>query len=163
AAGILTKLLTIDGHLAIGSSVSPILSFFAYKDMFDEMNELAGGNECIMTCYVDDLAFTGAGANRFLIRKLIKILRCYGFFAHRIRLFKPGQPKIITGVAVTKSGYRVPNNRQRRIRIAKAQLAGMEFGEAKLALAGRLTSRIYEAAQIDSKWSTEAAAAAKAR
>jgi len=29
-AGVLTKLLTVDGHLATGSSASPILSYFAY-------------------------------------------------------------------------------------------------------------------------------------
>ena len=29
--------LTVDGHLRLGSSSSPILSYFAYEDMFDAL------------------------------------------------------------------------------------------------------------------------------
>ena len=58
-SGMLTQLLTVDGHLATGSSASPILSYYAYEDMFGEIENLAIRNECIMTCYVDDMVFTG--------------------------------------------------------------------------------------------------------
>lgn len=52
-AGILARLLTVDGHLPTGSSASPILSYFAYEDMYHELNTLALDAGCVMTVYVE--------------------------------------------------------------------------------------------------------------
>ncbi len=157
-AGILARLLTVDGHLATGSSASPILSYFAYEDMFFEIEQLALSRNCKMTCYIDDMVFTGDGATRRMIYDLIRIVRRYRLWGHKTKLFYPGQPKVITGVAVTKVGARLPNRRQKTI-IDDLRLLDTAVSDAqRLGILRRLHGRLYEAAHIDSSWLPKATA-----
>ncbi|RMF10779.1 MAG: RNA-directed DNA polymerase [Alphaproteobacteria bacterium] len=151
-AGMLARLLTVDGHLATGSSVSPILSFFAYEDMFTDIEALAIERGCEMTCYVDDMVFTGPGATRRLIYDIIQIVRQYRLWGHKTKLFKPGQPKVITGVAVIRVGQRLPNRRQKTIADEMDVLKSTRDDAERLAIIRRLLGRLYEAAQVDSSW-----------
>lgn len=155
-AGLLAQLLTVDGHLATGSNVSPILSYFTYEDMFCEMHALALSNCCMMTCYVDDMVFTGVGATRRLIYDGLQILRRYRLWGHKTKIFRSGKPKVVTGVAVTSDGSKVPNRRQKYIREESRLLARTRNVGEKLSVARRLTGRLYEAAQIDSSWQQSA-------
>ncbi len=155
-AAILTKLLTVDGHLPTGSSVSPILSYFAYEGMFKEIDALAGSHGCLMTCYIDDMAITGPSATRRMIYDVRQIVRRYRLWAHKTKIFAPRQPKVITGVAVTKAGRRLPNKRRRAIAEGLASLEAATSDHERLAIMRRLTSRMYEAAQIDSTWRVRA-------
>lgn len=162
-AGILAKLLTVDGHLATGSSVSPILSFFAYEDMFNEIAALASARGCVMTCYVDDMVFTGSNATRRIIYDAIQIVRRYRLWGHKTKLFKAGQPKVITGVAITKRGSRLPNKRQAAIGEERAKLDRATTDLERIAIMRRLVGRLYEAAQIDPSWFPKAAIVANAK
>ena len=152
AAAILTKLLTVDGHLPTGSSVSPILSYFAYADMFAEIESLALRRDSVMTCYVDDMTFTGPGATRKLIYDVIQITRRYRLWAHKTKIFRAGQPRVITGVAVTRAGLKLPNRRQKAISDDLALLSVTKDERESLAIARRVTNRMYEAAQVDPAW-----------
>jgi hypothetical protein len=49
-AGIIARMFTLDKHLPTGGNVSPILSYFAYMDMFAEIDDLAKRSGCVMTC-----------------------------------------------------------------------------------------------------------------
>jgi hypothetical protein len=62
-AGLLANLICFDGKLATGSSVSPIISYYAFKPLFDGLNALAERHELVMTCYVDDVTISGTGAS----------------------------------------------------------------------------------------------------
>ncbi|MGK9236838.1 reverse transcriptase family protein [Inquilinus limosus] len=157
-AGILANLLTVDGHLPTGSSVSPILWFFAYEDMFHDMEALANGRDCTMTCYIDDMVFTGPNAGRRLIYDAIQIARKYRLWGHKTKRFKPGQPKVITGVAITNVGPRLPNRRQKAIADDLNRLGTEDDDEQRLALMDKLVSRMNEAAQIDPSWLPKAQA-----
>lgn len=151
-AGMLTQLLTADGHLATGSSASPILSYFAYEDMFSEIEMLAVSRECKMTCYIDDMASTGKGATRRLIYGMNKILARYRLLGHKTKLFKARQPKVITGVAIVSDGIRLPNKRQKIIRQDLALLDSAGNDSCRLEINRRLVGRLFEAAQIDPRW-----------
>jgi len=155
-AGILTKLLTVDGHLPTGSSSSPILSFFAYEDMFDALAKLAASKGCVMTVYVDDVVFTGIGATRGLLYTARKIFSSYRLHGHKTKVFRPGQPRIITGVAVTKEGMKLPNKRQKGIAEDFAVFDALPNGREKLMIARRLTGRLFEASQVDPSWRSKA-------
>ena len=156
-AGILARLLTVDGHLATGSSVSPILSYFAYEDMFGEIEDLAVQRGCAMTCYVDDMIFTGPGATRRLVYDLTRVARRYRLRAHKIKVFQAGQPKVITGVAVTKIGKRLPNKRQQTIKQEMAALRTAETHAERFTITCRLTGRLFAAAQVDpATWHSKA-------
>jgi hypothetical protein len=58
-ASILAQLLTVDGHLATGSTVSPILAFFAFYDMWLEIAQIAKMAGCTLTVYMDDMTISG--------------------------------------------------------------------------------------------------------
>jgi RNA-directed DNA polymerase len=151
-AAILTRLMTVDDHLATGGNASPILSYFAYMDMFSEINELAEKRNCRMTCLMDDMTFTGPGATRNLIYEVRRILARYRLWAHKTKMFKACEPKVITGVAVTMSGRRVPNNRQRVIRRDLRHFSAAQSDYARMDVLPRLIGRVHEAAQVDPTW-----------
>lgn len=162
-AGMLAKLLTVDGHLPTGSSASPIVSYFAYEDLFHELAVLAEVSGCKMTVYVDDIVFTGAGATPRLLFEARKAIGKRHLHGHKTKVFRPGQPRIITGVAVTKSGFRLPNRRQVDIAEDQKLFDGLPFGREKLIVARRLTGRLFEASQIDAGWRVRAEAMAALR
>ena len=151
-SGILAQLLTVDGHLATGSSASPILSYFAYEDMFGKIEDLSVQSKCEMTCYVDDMVFTGPGATRRLLYNIIQVVRRYRLWGHKTKVFKARQPKVITGVAVTKVGRRLPNQRQRIIAEETAALGATQTDAERLAIMRSLTGRLFEATQVDPTW-----------
>lgn len=160
-AGMLARLLTADGHLATGSSASPILSYFAYEDMFLDIEALVIPRGCEMTCYVDDMVFTGEGATRRLLYDLIQVVRRYRLWGHKTKVFKAGQPKVITGVAVTRVGRRLPNRRQRLIANELALLKATTDDAERLTIMKGLIGRLYEAAQIHPAWYSKADAMAQ--
>lgn len=159
-AGILARLFTVDGHLATGSSASPILSYFAYDDMFAEIKALSVDRDSKMTCYVDDMVFTGPSVTRRLIYDAIQIIRRYRLWGHKTKLFRAGQPKVITGVAVTRSGGRLPNKRQKVIRDDLLLLESATNDKDRLKIIRPLLGRMYEAAQVDPMWRPKANALA---
>lgn len=159
-AGMLARLLTVDGHLATGSSASPILSYFAYDDMFAEIEAIAIDRCCEMTCYIDDMVFTGPGATRRLIYDIIQIVRRYRLWGHKTKIFKAGQPKVITGVAVTRVGGRLPNKRQRAINDELLLFDSSTNDNDRLKIMRRLFGRMYEAVQVDPLWTPRAEAVA---
>lgn len=117
-AHILTELLCWDGHLPTGSPASPIISYFAYRPMFDELHALALSIGATMTVYIDDIVFSGEQVNGNLIPKAKEIIKSYGLKGHKISVFRKNQTRIITGVAVTPDGQLlIPNKRYRKIRV----------------------------------------------
>jgi RNA-directed DNA polymerase len=157
-AAVLAKLFTVDRHLPTGGNTSPILSYFAYMDMFSEIEALAKQRGCAMTCFMDDMTFTGPGATRKLIYEVRSILCRYRLWAHKTKLFKSDQTRVITGVAVTTRGLRVPNKRQQAIAKDLEQLSKARSGETCLEILQRVIGRTYEAAQIDAAWRPRAVA-----
>ena len=162
-ADILAKLLTVDGHLSTGSSASPIISYFAYEDLFDELAELAVSLDCRMTVYVDDIVFTGARATRRILYEAQKSIGRRHLVGHKTKLFRPGQPRVITGVAVTKDGLRLPNRRQVHIATDQKIFDILPLGREKLVVARRLVGRLFEASQVDPSWRGRAEATAAQR
>jgi hypothetical protein len=151
-AGILARIFTLDKHLPTGGNVSPILSYFAYMDMFAEIDDLAKRSGCVMTCLMDDMAFTGSGASGSLIYEVRRILGRYRLCAHKTKVFKARQVKIITGIAITTRGRRVPNKRQKAIAQDLRDLRAAQSDEEQLTILRRATGRAYEAAQVDPAW-----------
>jgi len=151
-AGILARICTVDKHLPTGGNVSPILSYFSYLDMFDELHALAIQYDCKLTCLMDDMTFTGLGASRRLIYEARRILARYRLAAHKTKVFKARQTKIITGIAITTRGRRVPNKRQKAIAQDLRELRRAQSDENRLTILRRVIGRAYEAAQVDPAW-----------
>ncbi|MFM8330833.1 MAG: reverse transcriptase family protein, partial [Candidatus Methylumidiphilus sp.] len=121
-AHILTELICWNGCLPTGSPVSPIISFFAYRPMFDELHALALSIGAIMTVYVDDIVFSGENVEGTIIPKAKEIIKSHGLHGHKISFYRKNQPRVVTGVAVFPGGpLRIPHKRLRKIRVLERE------------------------------------------
>ncbi|SDT44912.1 Reverse transcriptase (RNA-dependent DNA polymerase) [Bradyrhizobium canariense] len=148
-AGLLADILTFDAHLPTGSAASPIIAYYSFKPMFDEIAQFAESLGLTMTCYVDDMALSGPRANKGVLYAIRGIIARHGLKSHKAHTFSGLQPKVVTGVCNTAAGPRVPNKLHLKIKngfdaLAKAQNA-VEEGKILRPLLGRMEA----AAQID--------------
>ena len=157
------QLLTHDGHLPTGGNASPILSFWAYKPMFDEIDTLARENDCEFTLYVDDMSITGVFANRKFQQAARKIIARYGLRAHKAKTFSPNQPRVLTGIAKTRRGREVPHRRAKGIAQLQQQEAEAETTADKLRVMPSLIGKLSEAAIVDPSWTARKNAAVQRR
>lgn len=79
-SGLCTDIVTYEGRIPTGCPTSQMLAFYAYEDMFAEINDVACKYGCMYTVYVDDMTFSSENAfdvNR-LISEIDQKLRKYG-------------------------------------------------------------------------------------
>ena len=72
AAELGAKLTCLDGVLAQGAPSSPVLSNMCFKDMDDQMIEVAEKYGCKMTRYADDIVFSGTGEFNDALREELR-------------------------------------------------------------------------------------------
>lgn len=103
-AGVITDILTYNEGIPTGASTSQLLAYYAYAEMFHEINSLAFKYSCIFSLYVDDMVFSSENPINFvqLRKELDIILRKYD---HKLKYSKfnycsKNKNKIITGVAL---------------------------------------------------------------
>jgi hypothetical protein len=112
---VLVRLTTHDGALPQGSPASPILAYFAYKDMWDEITVLAkdAGNK--ITVYVDDVTISGDQVLGKTVWAIKKVLSKHG---HKTKDAKEearqGTPVKVTGVVLHETKMLVPNALQKK-------------------------------------------------
>lgn len=155
-AMLMAKALTVDGHLPTGSPVSPILSYFAHKRMFDEIANLASENGLTFTVYVDDMCLSGESASRATLFKVRGLIAKAGLKSHKCRFFPAGKPRVVTGVALTESGATLPHRRHMKIKEGFVAIKALPPGKNRNAAVAALISRMHEAAQLDVFWKDRA-------
>lgn len=148
-AELLAKLLSFEGHLPTGSSSSPIIAYYSFRRMFDEIAELARGQRLTMTCYVDDITITGSTDLGRTVREVQVIVGRAGLRSHKVKMFAAGRPKVITGVLVQGTTIKVPNRRQKAIAEVFNQLDHTTDPKEALHILNGLLSRLHEAGMID--------------
>jgi RNA-directed DNA polymerase len=148
-AGLLADLLTYNAHLPTGGSASPIIAYYSFKNMFDEIERLARSRDVTMTCYVDDMTLSGARANKALLREIQQIISKHGLKSHKAYKFSASEPKVVTGVCITADGPRVPNKLHLKIKNGFEDLSAAETCRAKARILGPLIGRLEAAGQID--------------
>lgn len=137
-------------HLPTGSPLSGRMAFFAGKHMFDEVAKLAATSDCTLTVYVDDITLSGPVASKALLSDVRRIVRRHGFKTEqrKSKTFAAGAAKIITGAVATKEGLRLPNDRHRKIWLARKGLQGTESTLDRIRAQRELRGRLQEAKQI---------------
>jgi RNA-directed DNA polymerase len=157
-AGLLADILTFDAHLPTGGAASPIIAYYSFKEMFDEIDRLARSRDVVMTCYVDDMAFSGAGATKGLLREVQQIISRHGLKSHKAHRFSANQPKVVTGVCITVKGPRVPNKLHLKIKNGFESFSAADTTAEKAKVLGPLIGRMHAAGQIDPKFKARAKA-----
>jgi hypothetical protein len=148
-AGLLANLICYNGYLATGSAASPIVSYYAYKAMFDEMDAYARSKGYKLTVYVDDITMSGSQISWVDLQVLHRIIRKYNLQGHKTKISKGNRPRMITGVMIAGEHIQLPFARWRKIKeLVKSVDCEVDL-EAKEKLLNRLVSTLYEAAQVD--------------
>lgn len=155
-AGLLADLLTFENHLSTGSCVSPIISYFAFKPLFDQLDAFATANSLTMTCYVDDLTFSGIEATREMLWRLRLMVRGCGLKSHKVQFLKMSKPRIITGVCITDAGMRVPFSLKRKIAANVRSVKSNKEEQIRRKSALQLIGRLDAAGQIESAYKDRA-------
>lgn len=155
-AGLLASICCFQGRLPTGSPLSPLLSFFTAKPMFDQLNNLAASMNLIFTCYVDDLAFSGDAIPTNLQRRVAAIVKRHGYLLARgkSKIFHQGKPKHITGVVIVNGKLSVPHKRFVAVRNLVDAIEDRKdsHGLTKGNLYEKLIGCLNEASAIDPKF-----------
>lgn len=163
-AGILANISTCDGHIPTGSSLSQLLAYMACKNMFDEIHSACIEAGIVMTCYVDDLTFSGDAVTRAWIYGSIKpIISRYGLKSHKDKFFGVGQPKEITGVIVDGNEVKVCNRHHRSIYDLIQKIPDADDTTNLNKIYDELIGKLSSAAQIDHAFKTKKLAAIRKR
>lgn len=118
---ILVWLTTRNKTLPQGSPASPILAFLSYRDMWDEIAEIAVRNGNRLTVYVDDVTLSGEVVLGQTLWDIKKILQKHG---HKTKANKEesrcGTPVEVTGVILRDGALLLPNvQHEKRHRLRK--------------------------------------------
>ena len=155
-AGLLANLICFKKFLATGSSASPIVSYYAFKEMFDEMFSYAENKGFILSVYVDDITMSGRNVSWEDLQMLHRIIRHYGLEGHKSKISQGNRPRLVTGVMLAGNDAQLPFSRWQKIKtLVKEVEREPEVGKKMLVL-NRLVSTLYEAAQIEPKCRTMA-------
>ena len=89
-----------------GGPVSPIMSFYAYRPLWEQIHKLTLEEVCDFTIYVDDLTISGKKVREWLIKRVEYRLKSYRLQPHpeKKMVYRAGTNKEVTGVVINKSG-----------------------------------------------------------
>lgn len=144
-ADILADICTADAHVPTGSILSGELAFFANYPMFEEMNRLAEHAGATFTVYVDDITVSGLGASRLLCHRMRSVASKHGYKTHKLKYFRPGRPREVTGVVIRDAQMRIPNRRHLKL-YRRFQEMDASVGTTDFPRVGRSVLGMMEAA-----------------
>lgn len=139
---VLLDLTTLDGALPAGSPASPSLAFWAYADMWDEIDLLTSDAGCQVSVYVDDITVSGESVPGALVHAIKERLAHHG---HSYKASKEvcqiNAPVVVTGVVVREWTLLMPNVQhlaRHKLRVEVERLPeGYEKAQKMASLAGR--------------------------
>lgn len=126
-AGLLVKLVAIDGKMPFGSPVSPVLTTHVHRPMFDEIYKICRSQGLKMSLWVDDLTISGQFVRGELVEAIRAVIRRQGFKTHKIKFRSVGRalggrPVVVTGVPLRARRVDAPFSLQKRVRDGYAKL-----------------------------------------
>ncbi|NVK16673.1 MAG: RNA-directed DNA polymerase [Rhodobacteraceae bacterium] len=123
-AVILARLCCDKGSLPQGSPSSPILSYWAYSEMWDAIFNIAKEAGNVFTLYIDDLTVSGQVVLKSTIWKVQKEIHKHGL---AIKVGKTrwivNKPAGVTGAIVGPEGLRLPNRQHQKLSAAQSDFS----------------------------------------
>ena len=114
-AGLLTKLVAVDGKMPFGSPVSPVLTTLVHRIMFDEIYAICLANNLKMSLWVDDITISGTFVRGKLVEEIRAIIRKCGFQTHKIEFRSSARPVVVTGVPIIGGRAMAPRGLHQRL------------------------------------------------
>ncbi|HHP0509985.1 TPA: reverse transcriptase family protein [Vibrio harveyi] len=117
-ASVLSNLCTYNGTLPQGACTSPILSNIILKELDETLQGISGQYSLTYTRYADDITFSGNSISDDVCSELIHHIEEFGLPVNedKVRLLKPKDKKIVTGLIVTDRSLRVSKKMRRAYR-----------------------------------------------
>ena len=149
---ILVWLTTKDHALPQGSPASPILAYWAYRDMWSDIDRIAQNCGCKVTVYVDDITISGAVVRGSVIHAIKQILHKHG---HRTKDTKEesrlNTPVTVTGVVLRKGHLLLPNAQHHKRFILRAALEATPDGPERSRLEASIAGHDETKRQIEKR------------
>ncbi len=146
---ILTKVTTKDGMLPQGSPCSPILAYFASREMWAEVMGVSDAFGIRASLYADDLTLSGDQISGEAIWEIRKIVHKHG---HRFKAEKAmsmiGKAADITGCIVNGDTILLPNRQHQRLFELRRQWHETEPSK-RLSLERRINGRLAQRRQVE--------------
>jgi len=146
-AVILARLCCDKGSLPQGSPSSPILSYWAYSEMWDAIFVIADRAGNIFTLYIDDLTISGQVILKNTVWEIQKQIHKHGL---SIKVKKTrwiaNKPANVTGAVVACEGLRLPNRQHLKLSQAKSDFS--KPGGNRMKKTNVLQGRKAQAAQV---------------
>jgi Reverse transcriptase (RNA-dependent DNA polymerase) len=148
-AWILTNLSTFEGHLPTGSPLSPIMSYYAHFDMWNEIYLITCEGNCILTVYIDDLTISGDNVPGKLIWRIKQqIYKCGLRHNKKKEKRQTGKIRKITGVILCRGILKLPNSSHLKMHRIRQEIKQTTDDEQKKLLNQKLQGHIAQAHQI---------------
>lgn len=111
---VIEKNIKSKNHLITGSPLSPLLSYLANVELFDNLANYARDRNLTISIYVDDVVFSSkCKISRNIRADILNTIHNYGYQTSKkkCRWYNNSQPKKITGVILDKNNaqLQVPN------------------------------------------------------
>ncbi|HMO49807.1 MAG TPA: reverse transcriptase family protein [Kiritimatiellia bacterium] len=146
---MLSEMCLTRQHLPTGSSISQVIAFMSYRCMFDEIFALAQQHGLHMSCYVDDLTFSGEHITKQIQYDVKCVIRKHLLTPHKFRFYGHTDSKLITGVVVSGTNISVRNKHQLIIHEQLTLYQGMVPGKQRDELWRKLLGRLHAAGIVD--------------
>jgi hypothetical protein len=147
-AAILAHLLTADGHLATGSTVSPILSYYAFRDMWLSIADIVHTAGCTLSVYVDDLNISGKHVPERVMWKIKQQVHRRGLGYHKERHYRRGKAEV-TGVIIRDGNIMLPNRQRKKLYDLRRALRAIDNPEDAGILQRQLVGLLMQQRQIE--------------
>lgn len=152
-AYLMTNLVTYAGKVPTGSPISMAIAFWANKDMFDELSQLAVSHNLIFTAYVDDVAFSGVKIPKGFAAQAKKCIHSHGLTSKnkKERFYPSSEGKLLTGIVIQDGELKVRWAHNDSIRQEFTALANAKDDSVIIVHLEKLAGKLHAAGQIDSK------------
>lgn len=148
-AYILAKIATENDVLPQGSPCSPILAYFAYIDMWTEIDECVRTDGCKLSVYADDLTMSGDTVHESAVWDIKSILYRHGHrYAKHKERSRRDRTVEVTGVMLTRDGVKPPNRQRRKIAELRDDLGKAKSSLHKTKMEAQLRGRLAQLGQI---------------
>lgn len=118
---LLTNLTTRYDHLPTGAPTSPILAFYANKEMWDEIAVYCEEQNLKFSLYMDDLTISGERVSKEVKNNILAIIRKNNFIAHKQK-YNFLTPARVTGPMVIEDKIDAPNKHYKKMRLLKKRI-----------------------------------------
>lgn len=149
-AVILARIVTLNGSLPQGSPCSPILAYFAYMDMWDEVATAVDAGRSKLSVYADDLTISGDVVHGQLVWQVKKTIHRHGHLVarHKERSIRDGAAEV-TGVILRQAGVSAPSRQHQKLLKVREAISSVKAPEQLAGLQRQFRGRSAQVKQIE--------------